>query len=305
MNWAAMNYVKRLKRESGINGNLRFVMMMIASRIPKGRIETVPTSDGFLARTTGNTDRTIQNLREQLVSKGAVAIGDKGRGRGRFYTYKIQALAGPLFMLDGEGKPESLTAPKPESLSGFNGPGKPESLTGFTPENRKDLRRVVRTGTSEDVRTIKTTTAKSAGSSGVAVICDEALAYLNWLPAVYSEHCRGAQLTIDYEKDGPRVSKLLSGPPRRSLQRIQAMTVVMFTVTELEDKFLADAPDRGIRLLGFAADRYDRISIARETRVAATQRPCLYKHDPPCSSTAACVERERELLAGGGEAAFG
>ena len=95
MNWAAMNYVKRLKRETGINGNLRFLLMMIAGRIPKGHMETVPTSLDYYSRTTGNDKKTIRNLRNKLLELDAIRLGEKGRGRGRFQTYIMPALAGP------------------------------------------------------------------------------------------------------------------------------------------------------------------------------------------------------------------
>lgn len=306
MNWAAMNYVKRLRRENGINGNLRFLLMMIAGRIPKGFIETKPTSLGYYAQVTGNDRKTIKNLRDKLIRAGQIRIGQKGGGRGKLQTYIMPALAGPLFMVqagDGNG----------ENPSPFPADGNRESLTPIAHEKGERLTRgkggssspipgekgqsgagPVRTQYSrEDVRT-KTTTAEKPV---VAVICDETLSFLNWFPGVYAQHQKGAQVTIDYESDGPRVQKLLIGPPRRELARLQAMAVAMLTVTSAEDKFLADAPDRGLRLLAFAADRFERIAVSRST--AAQQRlvACRYRHDPPCLNNVVCAERERQRLA--------
>jgi hypothetical protein len=294
MNWAAMNYVKRLKRESGINGNVRFVMMMIAGRIPKGRVETIPTSQHYLASTTGNDDKTIRNILKKLVALKAVQIGEKGRGRGKFQTYVIPALQGPLFMVpDGNGKPESLTGfqgrEKPVRNTGISPPGKPEEFTGNPAQSRQFGAKPVLPSTSQFLST-KTTTA-TAEKPTAAAICDETLTFLNW---VADQH----RITVDYERDGPRIEKLLAGPPRRDLALVQAMTAAMFTATAAEDRFVASAPDRGLKLLVYAADRLERIALARRAPNRATAGPpCLYKHTPPCASAGACAALERELVA--------
>lgn len=304
MNWAAMNYVKRLKREAGINGNLRFVMMMIASCVRKGYIETLPTSEVYLAMVTGNDVKTVRRLTGQLIEKDAVRLGEKGRGRGRRpQTFIIPALAGPLFMVPAAEpvKPVNLSENKPVKLSGFSdgkpvnlSKRKPVNLSGFEPENRAFVAEPCTNLYSEDVRT-QTTTATEKPTA--AVICDETLSFLNWCGQVYAEH-RGSQLTINYEKDGPRIEKLLKGPPRRSLARIQAMWLVMLTVTESENSYLAVAPDRGIKLLVYAGDRYDAIVARREGLVKpAAAAPCLYRHVPPCATPTACRRKEQALVA--------
>ncbi len=270
-----MNYVKRLRRETGINGNLRFLLMMIASRIPKGRIETIPTSLRYLSWTTGNDERTVRNLRNKLVALNAVRIGDKGRGRGRFQTYILPALAGPLFMVpDDTGKaetPSGLSPPgKLENASGFSMPGKAENCSCFVEKNRKGLPRAVRTASSRAVRTSESTTA-AAGKPVAAEIYRIALDYLDWFGVTYSEHHDGAKVTLDLEVDGPIVVRLLT-TPQRTVERLQAMTLAMWTATAAEDPWLARAADRGLRLLKHAADRLDRIVGERARRAATPEQ---------------------------------
>jgi hypothetical protein len=52
--------------------------------------------------------------------------------------------------------------------------------------------------------------------------------------------------------------------PVRSVERLQAMSLAMWTATVAEDPWIARATDRGVRLLNHAADRLDRIVAARE-----------------------------------------
>src|SRR3990167_3088190 len=96
-----MNYVRRLKRESGIVGNLRLVALMIAWRIKTGHTESRPVSYAALARDTGLGRETVKELLRKVIASGLVSIGARGRGRGRFNTYVMPNLAGPLFMVGG------------------------------------------------------------------------------------------------------------------------------------------------------------------------------------------------------------
>jgi hypothetical protein len=53
------------------------------------------------------------------------------------------------------------------------------------------------------------------------------LTFLNWYGQTYPQFHHEAQVTIDYDIDGPRIKKLRLGPPARSVAQLQAMTVVM------------------------------------------------------------------------------
>ena len=146
--------------------------------------------------------------------------------------------------------------------------------------------------TSRDVRTSTTT----AGKPVAAVTYAAALEFLDWFAATYPQYNNGARVTVDVEADGPVVVRLLTAP-QRDVERLRAMAVVMWTATAGEDPWVAAAADRGLRLLNHSADRLERIAVARSAPAVAAAKPCLYKHNPPCSSPSACADFERERIA--------
>jgi hypothetical protein len=96
-----MNYVRRLPREAGVKGNARYVLMMIAWRVPRGHIESRAVPLQSLERDTGLDRKTVRDCIKRVVAAGLLRVGRAGRGRGNFNTYVMPNLAGPLFMMDG------------------------------------------------------------------------------------------------------------------------------------------------------------------------------------------------------------
>jgi len=278
MSYAAMNYVRKLKRETGIVNTLKHVLMMIAWRIPPGHMESKPTSLRWLADSVGCDERTVRRCRDQLVAKHKVlTIGARGRGRSRFQTYFIPNLAGPLFAIDSDdGKPGSVSRLKsgqPVTLDAEKRTSAPTSgvATPFF---------------SESVRTeVPTTTTETPVA---AMIYERVLGFLDWFAQSYPTHHNGAAIAIDFERDGPVVKRLLEKPPR-DVARLQAMAVVMWTVTPDEDPWLPRATERGVKLLVHAADRLDRISRVRE--VAPKAEADARGHVPPCRTWTECTRR--------------
>ena len=295
-----MNYVRRLKRESGIVGNLRLVALMIAWRIKTGHTESRPVSHAALARDTGLDRKTVKGLLKRIIAFGLVSIGTPGRGRGQFNTYVMPALAGPLFMVGGGDTEKGGDSPpfSPEKGGGFDPVSDEEKGGDSSPISLKRgairPKSVRTTCTSEDVRTSTTTARKPVA----AVTYAAALEFLDWFAAAYHQHNNGARVTVDVEADGPLVVRLLT-TPQRDVARLRAMALVMWTATAIEDPWVARATDRGLRLLNHAADRLERIAIRRSAPAVASlvDAVCLYRHDPPCSSATACAELERERLA--------
>ena len=298
MSWAAMNYVRRLKRESGVVGNLRLLAIMIAWRIPTGHIESRPVSRGALARDTGLDRKTVRGLLKKVIATGLVRIGAAGRGRGRYNTYLIPNLAGPLFMVSDESEKGGESPPFFALEKGGDSPPFPDDEKGGDSPHLASKRGAirpnsVRTCTSKDVRTKTTTTARKPVA---AVTYETALDFLDWFAGAYPAHHQGAQVTVSVEADGPVVVELLT-TPCRTVERLQAMALAMWTVTAGEDPWLVRADDRGLLLLRHAADRLDRIVSAREAGQSVRSAACHYRHEPPCSSMAACLEREKSLVA--------
>lgn len=288
MSWAAMNYVFRLRKDTGIVGNLRFVLLCIAKWIPKrqGCMETLELPLGVLVRMTGLDRKTVGRLRDQLVKRGEVVIGKPGRGRGNFQTYIMPKLAGPLFSEVG-GKGGTVPHEK-----GGTVPCLPGEKVASRPES-------VRTA-SEELST-KDRTTTTDGKAVAAAIYTEALAFIDWCAAVYPEHNHGANLAFDIERAGPIVVELLT-KPRRSLERLRAMALVMWTCSPQEDPWVSRATERGFELLRHAANRLDRIAgqraVASEPPVRVQTRADgleLCPHEPKCLHDLLCAQRqERE-----------
>lgn len=304
MSWAALNYVRRLKKETGVVGNIRLVLLMIGWRIPKGHFESRPIPHRALANDTALDVKTVRRCIKRALSlrtpTALLCIGQSGRGRGQFSTYIMPSLAGPLFMVySGDGKEGELAPISNDEKGGkmppFSDPEKGGELPSFRSKKGAKRPRSVRTASSRDVRTQKTTTAATEKPAAAALYVS-ALEYLDWFSATYPTHRGEAQVTVDVEADGPIVVELLTNPTR-TVDRLKAMTLAMWTITPEEDPWLARAEDRGLRLLRHTADRLDRIVSMRERTAAAAPRACHYRHDPPCSSMATCLERERQLVA--------
>ena len=295
MSWAAMNYVRRLKRDSGIVNNIRLVLLMIAWRIPKGCIESKPIPLSVLMSDTVLDKKTVRACIRKACTAGHLRIGQAGGpGRGRCSTYVMPHLAGPLFMVAGDEEKGGDSPPIDEGTKGGTVPPFTDARKGgisppFGPEKGEFRPRSVRTSAYEDVRT-KTSTTTAAKPAAAAI---SALEFLDWFVGAYTEHNKG-RVTVDVEVDGPKVVRLLT-TPERSVALLQAMALAMWTVTVAEDPWLAAAKDRGLQLLGHAADRLERIAIERQDR-RAVRPACRYKHEPPCVSPSACAELERRLL---------
>lgn len=256
MSWAAMNYVRKIKRDTGIVGNLRFVLMMIAWRVPVGRMESIETPLSWLANSTGINERTVRRCRDQLVEKfKVVKIGASGRGRGEHQTYIIPRLAGPLFMMADDGKPDTLPAISP--------PKKVGSVSTIPSVNRTSVQPEVSDLPSLDLDTkyTCTTSTENGRTRVVAEVYEDALVFLEWWQQTYPLHNDGARAIVQIERDAPLVVDLLK---HRSADRLQAMAIVLWTITVQEDRFIFDS-DRGLKMLRHAADRLDRHAARRAT----------------------------------------
>lgn len=280
-----MNYVWRLSKDGGIVGNVRFVLLCIAKFIPKrqGCMETPPVSQALLSNMTGLDPKTVRHCVKELVSKKELTIGQPGRGRGNHQTFIMPNLAGPLFAVSASEKSGS-----PPAFSLQNKAGAPPHLPT---EKRASCPPPVRTSSSSNVRTEERTTT-TAKKPVAAEVYDNALTFLHWFVETYPEHNHGAQVSIDFDVDGPLAESLFRKPVR-TLPQLQAMAIVMWTVTEAEDRWLAQATERGVRLLHHAADRYDRFARARGLHVAAPAEPWWWKtctHAPKCGTPRECNE---------------
>lgn len=303
MSWAALNYVRRLKKETGIVGNVRLVLLMIAWRIPKGYTESRPIQMRALVHDTCLDKKTIRECVRKAAATGYVRIKEVCRGRGGFTTYEMPNLAGPLFMAgedacQGEEKGGEIPPFEDQRKGGDSPPIQAVEKGGDSPPFRSEKGESrplsVRTSALRDVRTKKTTTALTKPAA--AAIYVSACEYLDWFAATYPQHHNGAKVSIDIEVDGPVVVELLTVPPR-SLGQLKAMALAMWTVTSAEDAWLPRATDRGIRLLRHAADRLDAIAATRSKPRTSNLGPCRFKHSPPCTSAVACSELERRLTA--------
>lgn len=286
-----MNYVFKLKRETGIVGNLRFVLLCIARWVRKGYYESRPIALAELSRMTGIDERSVRRCRDELIKREEIAVGKKGRGRGRFQTYVMLKIAGPLFIVDGALKVDSasgfMASEKLDTLSEKTGqvvteprenrqkPGSLSRKTGQSvtvePENRTSRRRDLRDLSTKDLSSRRSTTAsqraRAAKPPVAAEVYDQALTFLDWWLRTYPEHNGGARTTLDLERDGPLIAALLQDRP---VDRLQAMALVLWTITEREDQFIFDS-DRSLKMLRHAGDRLDRYAVARARTAAVSE----------------------------------
>ena len=304
MSWAAMSFVRRLKRDSGIVGNVRLVALMIALRIPKGHTESKPIPLRWLVKDTCLDRKTVRDCIKKACKSGYLKVGQQGRGRGNFTTYVMPNLAGPLFMVDGDddGKggdsPPFTTGIKGGEPPPFQPPRKGGDSHPFAAEKGEIRPKPVRTSTSKDVRTKRSTTAEKPA----AEIYTNALAFLDWFAASYPSYNDGAKVSIDIEADGPVIVRLLTSP-ERTVDRLQAMAVAMWTVTAGEDPWAHRAADRGIRLFNHIADRMERVVLKRERCALDEQAAAASKPDAG-RDRAAAVARAVAVLEGQTNAAL-
>ena len=263
-------------RYSNARGIAKYVFLAIARRIFRnGATETPPTSLKNLTEVTGLSLGTVRRSIHELESKHGEIDVLKGNRKGTVHRFRLRReLKLPLMAADAPADCQRSE----RSLSVIRAITEPviEGITDSDPGDHcqcpeRSLPVIPVITDAPPVSSLDLNTKKDLTTTAATTTAAVAAAFLTWVRATYPVHNAGAQITIHNEPDMRLVATLLDGPPARALDRLQAMAIVMWTITRHEDAYLSARRDRGVRLLLHAADRFELVAIAR----AAVAPPVL------------------------------
>jgi hypothetical protein len=298
-------------------------LLAIAYRIPsQSRYETEPTTLLELRAMTRMSDRHLRSTRDLLAGLGEIAPGGAddqgGRPWPKHAVYQLPGLAGPLFVVtpwDVDVNPAQRAAFRSKNSApraaksaqcAANGHQNAAPRAGQTRHSvpRSDL---FAGGVYSGTSVLRSTNhhddeAPPVINAAAQLIAEE---LFDWLVAEYPTHNGGATLTTSKSTAMALLLRLLG--TGRTLDKLKAMAVALWTcdVADRGAKWIAST-DRSLRVLWEARDTLDHL-VSRTARAAtapAKAAACLYRHDPPCESAAACqaLERARAEAGNGSEA---
>jgi len=265
---------------SKAKGLVKFVFLAIARLMGKNHHTTPPTPVDELVKATGLAHATVRRGISALESEGEIAVL-KANQRGTVHRYKL-VIDPQLPLVDLDPRSHD-----PQCSQG--------AVPALTQSSDQCSHRAVPvlTGSTESAPLSICTDLVRTEDPSAARPLPAAEAFLTWFRAEYPKHRHGALTTIDWRKDTDAILGLLA--TGRTVERLQQMAEVMWTMTPREDKFLANAADRGVKLLCHAADRLDALAVLRAAAVVP-QRPV-----PRDTSDQRLLRVVRQLLAREGE----
>lgn len=264
----AQEWVWRYSKAQGI---VKYVFLAIARRIcRKDGIETPPTSIEQIVEKTGLGEKTVRRSLQKLNQTYDEIEILKGK-HGSPHRFRLRRQL--KLPVDAEGPSDWSVGPLPpvSETGGRSGQSdqrerserparlaSPVRVTGASVQQASDSDRTDLS--TQDLRT--TTTSREEA------VATEAL--FAWIRCEYPSHNGGAHFTLEKTAALAVLVELLS---HRSAERLQAMLVALWTVTLEEDVWCFES-DRSLFALRHAADRLDRIVVARaRAREAVVSQP--------------------------------
>lgn len=238
MSWLATKYVWHC-RDEAVKGSTRLVLLALALRVRKRFISTTPTSMTTLQRLTFLSDDQVRRCLDVLVEIGHV----QRLKRGKYATYALAKMAGPLFACDVGENPQD---------AGFFEPQKTPQDAGILNRKMRDFSGLCPAGdvSSPEVRTrVPTTTKEQAAAAD----------FLDWFCVTYRSK-RGYPYRVKSEAALAVILELLC---ERSPERLQAMALLMFDA--VRDTFITNS-DYSLFVLQHKATYLEGIAVGNERR---------------------------------------
>lgn len=301
MSWFAQHYVLKKCSHPLVRGIPKFLLLVIAYFVRKNHTVTPLLSLRQLEELLGVDNRTVRRNRDLLCSSD---VGELTRHvHGKRDQFEMLKLAGPLFV---DARLDYATAKMRAQSPDFAA-----RMRAQSPDSR--LNRAVRMRAQsphfaqmraqspdfppalvriEEEEIISSSELQDAGALESRLVQDlqKVDRFADWWEANYPAHNSGVLDTVrDCDRDAALI--LLKA---RTLERLQAMALVYWAVEadghRGSDRWYIAHSDRSIRVLLEKATFIER-ELVRLEMAPQGSRPSRCRHDPPCASDDACIDR--------------
>jgi hypothetical protein len=247
VSWHAQHYVLKHCHPL-VKGTAKFLLLVIAYFLKKNHHTTPKLPLRQLEEILGVDNSTVRRNRDLLCSP-AVEHELVRHVHGKKDCYEMLRMQGRLFAVDGR----------------FDYARNVRGSHRVIRANCADRLVVEDLGTSTGSPPASDLTgrmrANCADPSDFVRLLQQVHEFLEGWAGLYARANDGAQCTIDLERDGAIVMELLQGPPRRTLDRLKAMAVLLQQIgtdgRRDSDRDWIARSDRSIRVLRHKADFLD------------------------------------------------